>query len=440
MKVRIEKGQTLWDALQQNHFLAERPCGGKGICGKCKVTIKDAGEVLSCQWKTPGEYEVLETTHEEFTSVFVEERLKPKGGIVAAVDVGTTTVAMVMADQNQEVRFRFTNPQRVYGADVLSRIQAANEGHLFVMKEILKKQLLEKLVAGMEKLGAEGQCDVFLAANTTMIHILRGLSCKGLGQAPFTPVTLETGCEHWQCGKNRFVIHYMPGISTFVGADIVSGIYGLSMLDKKNSFFIDLGTNGEMAVFDGTRIFCASTAAGPAFEGSELAMKIHGAGILNNLHEMRQRGIMDEYGLLEEPYFTKGYPVEFQGQTATIMQDDIREIQMAKGAIRAGIEVLLKEAKLQAESIDQVFLAGGMGFYLQPEDAFGVGLLPNEFKNKVQAVGNSALLGTIKTANQYTPKINHVWAKIEEIREQAKEVVLAEHPEFEERYLEAMNL
>ena len=135
MKVRIDQGQTLWDALQQNHFLAERPCGGKGICGKCKVTIKDAGEVLSCQWKTPGEYEVLETTHEEFTSVFVEERLKPKGGIVAAVDVGTTTVAMVMADQNQEVRFRFTNPQRVYGADVLSRIQAANEGHLFAMKE-----------------------------------------------------------------------------------------------------------------------------------------------------------------------------------------------------------------------------------------------------------------------------------------------------------------
>jgi uncharacterized 2Fe-2S/4Fe-4S cluster protein (DUF4445 family) len=193
----------------------------------------------------------------------------------------------------------------------------------------------------------------------------------------------------------------MQGISAFVGGDISAGIYAMLTCYSGTSLLLDLGTNGEMALVTSHDIYVTATAAGPAFEGRT---NLWGRDMVKLLADLLDQHIIDEYGTLKEPYFTKGVQV---GE-ANITQDDIRMIQLAKAAVRAGIEILCKQAGVAMEEIDNVCLAGGFGYYIDCERAGRIGLLPPFLVDKAKAVGNSALLGTFLRYRNYDIPVNTV--------------------------------
>ncbi len=467
MEITLHAGQTLWDALSQVNQAPKRNCNGKGICGACVVDVAGIGRVKSCQFTVPGTYEVhlpaqakmqvVQDLHDEMHSVNTDaafaqtvihqadgsgstqqaEEQQQTNAVYIAVDIGTTTVALTGVCGDRVLRDGFINPQRRFGADVISRIEAANARNGPLLQQLLKDELLAHLEMMCTKLDPNAKtCRVGIAANTTMLHLLRGFSCEGLGCAPFQPVDLDAGEEHWRSGNLEFAITYLPGISAYIGADIVSGIYALHMSESRElSLLLDLGTNGEMVIGNADRMLSASAAAGPAFEGNPLALQIHASGILKNLHLMRKRGMIDQYGTLAEPYFTEGYPIS---GSLCMTQDFIREIQMAKGAICAGLQILLQEYGVTAEDVAHIYLAGGMGYYLDPADAIGIGLLPAAFAGRTQAVGNTSLQGILRMFEEEAGGVGSV-ETLRQIAAQTQEIVLANHPDFEEAYIEGMN-
>ena len=473
MKVRIKNGQTLWEALREQNIELDRPCGGKGTCGQCAVEIANVGSVLSCRFSDAGEYEVSLIGQQSFDTVFAAfawTGLSKRSGICAAVDLGTTTVAIALTDGTLCVRRQFVNPQRQYGADVVSRIEAANRGEGERLKTLIRDALLRELCEGVAKLdrrseegrphrehGAKAVCRVAISGNTTMLHLLRGLSCEGLGKAPFRPVEMGFGQEQWERDGFCFAVTYLPGFSAYIGADIVSGLYALRMSkgDFWDTLFLDLGTNGEMALVTREGICCASAAAGPAFEGSALAMQIHAAGILHVTAELLKRDLMDGYGTLREPYRTEGILVgglldpkaddRRLPEELRITQDDIREIQMAKAAIRAGIEILLERTGRSAARVKAVYLAGGMGYYLDPKDAETIGLIPAFAHATVTVCGNTSLegakryLASQQTVSDEKTEKNALADGINDVRQQMKEILLADDPTFADRYISFMN-
>lgn len=462
MRVIIYPGQTLWDSLKKQHIVLERPCGGKGTCGMCRVHVQGVGDVVSCRFARPGAYEVVLPQQEGFATVFAQEEAfrweaAAGEGFVAAVDIGTTTVAVAISDGVRQVRKNFVNPQRAYGADVITRIEACNSKKEQELQEMLLEALLGTLGEGIRELDAlrsteesgfrdsvpQRVCRVVVAANTTMLHILRGFSCEGLGRAPFSPVEIGFGRDTWNSGGITYEVEYLPGISAFVGADIVSGIYGLGIMEREApSLLIDLGTNGEMAVGNRKRLLCASAAAGPAFEGSRLGMRLHASGILRCLSRMLREKAMDGTGLLAPDYFEDGYPVDRSGEEGLrFCQEDIRGIQMAKGAIRAGVDILLEEYGIKPEELGQVFLAGGMGYYLDPADAVAAGLLPPGTAGKVRAAGNTCMQGIFRylAGCSEAAEAGNIRETLGKIAQSAEEIVLAEHDGFQEKYLAAMD-
>jgi uncharacterized 2Fe-2S/4Fe-4S cluster protein (DUF4445 family) len=501
--------------LQKQNHAPDLPCGGRGICGLCTAQVEKFGVVKSCQFRLAGTYHVKvprkpsfevvqavpdsegqgtmsmpqvkpvpESHQEPEPQSVLESHQEPESRSVStpqsqpktqpaagarpaiaamnaatpqvAIDIGTTTVAWTCFYQDREVSGGFVNPQRQFGADVMSRIRLGSEGRLGEMQKAIMDALKHSIAPELARLirSDAGDFDdsglteektevpaenaiatlkdsditVAIAANTTMLHILNGWDCFGLGKAPFTPQSVAQ--QHLQ--KGRLSITELPGISAFIGADIVSGMYALDVQkQEKPVFFLDLGTNGEMAVGAAGRFLVTSAAAGPAFEASELALSLHASGLLRVLHEMLDAKVMDENGTLCDAYFTSGYPV---GE-AVVSQDLIRELQMAKAAIRAGIEILLRAYGLPAEEIGTLYLAGGMGYFIDPEDAIAVGLIPEAFREKIIPVGNTSLRGAIRflrepeTAQEELPKIVDA----------AEEILLAEHPDFEELYIRYMS-
>ncbi len=325
-----------------------------------------------------------------------------------AVDLGTTTIAMqFMAVDNGRILDTYCamNPQRRYGSDVLSRIRASCDGHREELRQLVMSVLKEGVMQ-FEKRGTaiRGMC---IAGNTTMTHLLMGYDVLSLGSSPFTPV--DIGLQVYEDPAWDLPVWIAPGISAFVGGDIVAGLYALRMFsddrridchgqceslvlgedtDLSARLLIDLGTNGEMAITDGRRMIVTATAAGPAFEGGA-GTGIVGSDMIANAAELLERGILDETGLLEEPWFSEGICT---GEPAVrLYNKDIRDLQMAKAAVRAGVEILWK--KMGQPGIGQVYLAGGFGYYLDVEAAFRIGLLPVSMRGRVTAAGNTSLAG-----------------------------------------------
>lgn len=460
IRIEVKSGQTLWQAMKEKGIGIERPCGGNGLCRGCMVQVEGKGMVRSCQFSEAGTYEVqlpesgicsFDVVDGQETKAEAEKLLEYEKP-VAVVDIGTTTVALKLFWNKQVQTASFVNPQRQFGADVMSRIQAANHGALLEMQQLLQNRVYQELMELLDKSGYfEEEQKVWrvrlvIAANTTMMHIYRGLSCEGLGKAPFSPVTLEFGQRIVEkrldiqkvVDNRRLEVEeiYLPGISTFVGADIVSGIYALDICkEDKPVLLLDLGTNGEMALGCKHKLLVASAAAGPAFEGSPLAMQIHASGIMRVFHKLIRCKNIDEYGTLVDKYFKEGYPID---NGIRLTQEDIREIQMAKAAIRAGIEMLLGAYGITAQEVEKVYLAGGMGYYLDAEDAAAMGLLPEVFvqQNKVQSVGNTSLKGIVRYLEEGEDNAKDELLRIKNL---AKEIVLSKAGRFQTLYLEHMN-
>lgn len=353
-----------------------------------------------------------------------------------------------------------------------------------------------------------------------MEHLLLGYDVQSLGRSPFTPVKIgvqetkpetlfaclasdsaksarslvdeavsEAERQVWE-GEilRKLPVYLTPGISAFVGGDVVAGLYAMRMLPGFENedvrqmqggkvgdaiatdgarLLIDLGTNGEMAITDGRRMLVTATAAGPAFEGSGENVLIGTDRIALTASFLRQ-GILDETGLLAEPYFSEGVPVEMaRSNTATeavrnriaagqiqsgadaesgheacgrMKKEDIRALQMAKAAIRAGIEILWQE--MGCPQGTKVYLAGGFGYELDEEAAYAIGLLPASLRGRVQVVGNTSLAGAFLMGRAlWEGRIDR--SALEEMLTSGivvESVNLAKRKNFAEHYLQYMNL
>ena len=311
------------------------------------------------------------------------------------VDIGTTTIAMQLYDTAGKVvdSFPSVNPQLIYGADVLSRIKAAEDSQKAADMQQKVRTLIEKGIQRFQKKLESGEkLQIVIAANTTMVYLLMGWDPTELGKAPFT-VSHTGAVETKIAGVPCYII---PGLSAFVGGDITAGILVSGMLEQESPMLlIDLGTNGEMVLGNRHKLYACATAAGPAFEGGA-NRGIWGADMVRLLQKLLEEGLMDGQGLLKEPYFTKGVRIG----DVLVTKESVRAVQLAKGAIAAGIEILTESYGIRLSDISKVVLAGGFGYYLDPKAAAAIGLLPAELTERTVTGGNTALGGAALTGSR----------------------------------------
>lgn len=367
------------------------------------------------------------------------ERVALPGGKtrLAVADVGTTTVAMLLYGSDGSVAERFValNPQRAYGADVISRIRAAEEP---AAAEDMRHSIREVLLSGLKRFGKKiafgEELLLVLAANTTMTYLLMGWNPGELGRAPFRAEHLEALTIQLG-GVPCFVF---PGVSAFVGGDIVSGMYACGLAQEEEiTLLVDLGTNGELVLGNGRKRIACATAAGPAFEGGA-AGGSWGADMISLLATLRQRGLIDETGLLAESFFEKGVRIG----NVLVTKEAVRSVQLAKAAIASGIEILLEKYMLTSGQIDRVVLAGGFGYYLKPQAAAQIGLLPPVLAAKAVSGGNTALSGALRLGRALLQ--GKSLAEAAEEQEAAalgtESFFLAGEAGFEEKYIRLLDL
>ncbi len=505
-----DSGATIMSTLLENGLISGNFCGGRGTCGRCQIQyISPAplptpmerstmepeklrqGYRLACMSRPKDNCVIQLALPEERTVEILTQMIDVSGKndlngqplqipscpktscqgtlpqstftqekeeYMIAVDLGTTTIAMQLRgmDSGKVIdTYCEMNPQRSYGADVLSRIQASCAGAGKKLRDAVWKVLRKgvqqfrnnKITDGINNISC-----MCIAGNTTMVHLLMGYDVSRLGQSPFTPVTLDLLEESWE---NMFPIYIAPGISTFVGGDIVAGLYALSMLpgqkmdkakkavtdesasEKNNQdsgkikMLIDLGTNGEMAITDGNRMVVTATAAGPAFEGGA-SVQVIGTDMIALTAELLRNHIH----IIEETGYMETSPCQVKG--ITITQKDIRDLQLAKAAVRAGTEILWRLLGEPGSGPERVYLAGGFGYYLDVEAAFFIGLLPDWMRGKVQAVGNTSLEGAYRLGHDFHKKIL-LKEEITEMRSRIASVNLAKQETFDELYIKYMN-
>lgn len=471
-KVMQEAGEILLDAILKGNKMQGSFCRGISLCGHCKVRfVKNApfpsagersffsaeelrkGFRLACQtrptqdciaellfeadhgmkivsehtWKPAKEAEAQFSAKRRQRST---NSMNPKRTFAAA-DIGTTTVVMQLIDaDNGEIlkTIRFMNPQRRFGFDVLSRIQAAKE-----QGEILKDLIQNALIQGVETLWKESGCEnapelLCVAGNTAMLHILMGYDTEGLGKSPFVPVSVRS--EETVLKNIRTVL--MPSISAFVGADVAAGILAVKMQSSSQlHLLLDLGTNGEMALGNCEKILAAAAPAGPAFEGGA-ENGVYGSDRIGAVAVLLEQGKIEESGYMEEAQYCT-----YHGKRVEVTLEQVRQLQLAKAAVRAGIELLVKKYGLKSyEEIDSVYLAGGFGFFLDASAAAGIGLIPKELEGKVKAIGNSALAGARCFGQAY---LGGKRAEQLVYSDRIKSFNLAEEEEFQEWYIKYMN-
>ncbi len=473
--------ETLMSTLLKNNLISENFCGGTGKCQRCRVQFLQAaplpgstertaftpdelrqGYRLACMarpknncvirpdFPTSQKIDIITDMIEMSGDIDHKSQENGSTGSIIAVDLGTTTIAMQLMDvQTGEVLDTCCalNPQRSYGADVLSRIRAAGMGHA----EELRSSVWKVLQDGVNRFRNTSIRCMCIAGNTTMEHLLMGLPTESLGKSPFTPVeiglqqcTMPEGCAVTS-ETLTFPVYVTPGVSTFVGGDIVAGLYHCHLFPRSISLddsdgtvlFIDLGTNGEMAITDGKRMIVTATAAGPAFEGGA-GTSVQGSDMIALTASLLAKGIIDETGLLAEPYFESGITIPLPGRTEQIhlTQKDIRDLQMAKAAVRAGVEILCE--KMGSPKIAKVYLAGGFGYYLDVEAAVKIGLLPESVREVTQAVGNTSLAGAFKIGRDLvTQQVSK--ESLEQKLCGIESVNLAEQENFESLYLGYLN-
>lgn len=438
----VPNGELLLNSLRTNGYEIFSPCGGNGTCGKCKVYIKGEGYITSCLYPVEQDMEIVLPEKSEARILAAQYKysrilaLSPGKSMDLssypfglAVDIGTTTLVFyliqLITGSLIETRTEM-NPQAKYGADVISRINYCilnPDGLKILQKEILQS-VNDQLNHFTEKFGItpDDIVKITFSGNTTMLHLLLGVNPESLAFVPFTPVFTEqrivkASSLNLKCNPDG-PVKLLPSLSAYIGADIVAGIASLAPVkEHKNYLFIDVGTNGEMALVTPGTILCCAAAAGPAFEGANIhhgmgamdgaicafsmdgtfqtigdaiPVGICGSGLIDLIAYVLEKEIVDYSGNMEENYIV--VPEEASGLSEEIILSpkDIREVQLAKSAIAAGIKILLKQSGLCLEEIDALYLAGGFGNYIRTESAVSIGLIPHELSEKVIPVGNTS--------------------------------------------------
>ncbi|MBQ4061341.1 MAG: DUF4445 domain-containing protein [Christensenellaceae bacterium] len=482
------ENESVFDVLVKNEINIGAACGGKGRCGKCGALLDPAPEPAAADRKFFSEEE-LKNGMRLTCLVKPENGMKVKtvgagdkgfealgadrsdkadtlGDMYIAIDIGTTTVALCLTDKDGNIAASAAgvNAQRIYGADVISRITASIEGKGEELEKLIKDLLLEKIGELAANVDKERIKRVVISGNTTMGHLFMGLECNSLGVFPFTPVDISLMKLSFKEAFNSDLLScevvLLPGISTYVGADIVSGMLYCDMDSSEDiNLFVDLGTNGEMAIGKKGSFLVSSTAAGPAFEGGNIscgtgsipgaicsvdiedgkvsyktigdapAAGICGTGAVESVAALIKGGLMDETGMLDEDIFDDGFVI---ADDISFTQKDVREMQLAKSAVRAGLETLIIRYNTDYDHIKNLYVAGGFGHKLDVNKAAMIGMFPNELIDKIVTVGNSSLLGAIEFAKTGDDK------RLEKIVLDSREIGLSEDKDFSDLYIENM--
>ena len=516
-------GETVGELLLRQGIYIDQPCGGTGLCGKCKVILSGtvpeptskekkifseeelaSGFRLACQTKAFGGMKItipaqdsqsikVLDTFENSNNTGIACRSDNGSGI--AVDIGTTTIVAYLVDLCTGMTLAAAsaiNPQTSFGADVISRISyIGDDPHkLSELQKAVTKQINSIIKEVFSKTGRKPseKDSIAVAGNTTMEHIFAGISPESIGKSPFKPQfydslefeASELGIE----AEKEVKVKLLPNIHGFVGGDIVSGIIytGMHRSDEL-SLLVDIGTNNEMVLGNKDFMLCCSAAAGPALEGAKIKMgmraapgaidsvKINGSGIkittindmppvgicgsglVDAVSELLKAGVITQSGrfaekekleesLSERYKGEKGKDLSFilakEGQYGNnpevgITQKDIREIQLAKGAIAAGAQILLDAAGKKLEEIKNVYLAGAFGNYIDIENAVRITILPDVPRERIKPVGNSAGAGACLMLN--APSL---WESAADIIKRAEHIELANHKDFQEIFVGSM--
>lgn len=525
MRIRIldEKGQfhnlaisdgetrSLHAILVENHFYLPAPCGGKGNCGHCLVQIisgqldiseKDSvflsetqlshGFRLACQAypKDTISIRLIKNSIQEFSLKKNPEFVPTATSkYIIAIDLGSTTLAYALLDVTSKKIIQTmssTNPQSSFGSDIMSRMEASNNGAGEALSNCITNKISKDLKDFISYIPKKAIQEIMISANTAMVHLLMNYSCKSLSSYPFKPVTLK---ELLLSSKDLKIFDFdipvviMQGLSAFVGGDIFSGIYYLRKKQneafKKPWLLIDLGTNAEMVLYNGKKkLYITSAPAGPAFEAANIscgtaaidgaitkcniiqnelsfetihnrkAIGLCGSGLIELCYELLKNGFIDETGLLKDPFFEEGYPIISNNENCLFLkQEDIRALQMAKSAVFSALQILLEKANLQYEDLQNVYLAGNFGNFLNLKKATGITLLPEELLDKIKILGNSSLKGAIEYGLQN--KDHFIKSVIEKKNEtienselydntEIEEIILANEDEFHNYYYKNM--
>lgn len=407
-----------------------------------------------------------------------------KAHTLLAIDIGTTTVAGILIDLNNQAIidvYGELNDQAPFGADVISRIHnclgenssGGTELQQAIVSQIskIKKTLVRNAAASGMDIGDPSM--IAITGNTSMLHFLCGLPTENIGKAPFIPVTLEpmtlpSSDLNIQSNAPVFI---MPGISAYVGADIVAALLAADAHKTKDPFLlVDFGTNAEIVLSDGAKFYACSTAAGPCFEGAALACgsvaeagaidtvfkagedisyttiednpakSICGSAVIDCIAELLDSGTIDETGRFDRDALLADRLTEINDETVFMISDsvylsqsDIRKVQLAKAAVRAGIETLFREANITATQIKTLFIAGGFGAALNPINAVRIGMLPKQMEGIVRTLGNAAGSGAVRYVTEAG-----AFAAVSEVKAKTTYLELSCHADFTNEYVMQM--
>ncbi len=594
--IYVTLGTNLKEALKRARIQISFPCGGKGICGKCRIKLE--GRVspltlaeekhlshlqerwrLACQTSIEGESRVeihplslisfpkiltnkisrkitidprikkvyLSLPHPTLEDQIddlsrVERSLREKGisasdsdlelirkiplfirkadfkltavlsdgklveveegdtrgnSFGVAFDIGTTSIVGILVDLDtgeEAATHAILNPQICWGEDIITRvnfIQSHPDGLKILQKKVI--QAINQIIRTLSKKAKVKRDHIYEATfvgNTVMHHFLLGINPLNLALYPYVPAiqkSVELRASHLGVRINRRGgLFVFPNVAAFVGSDAVGVILATSLFtqrDKKLRLAVDIGTNGEIILAKGGRIVCASTAAGPAFEGARISQGMRaekgaiervrlregrvklgvigggkprgicGSGLVDAVSELLKERIIDNSGRILFPPLKKIWDqrvIRKEGSRSFLLvsekesparfpviltQKDVRELQLAKGAICAGIEILLKKLGLEEDQIDEVLLAGAFGSNIDPTSAQNIGLIPTLPKAKVRSVGNAASLGAIMALVS-----QESWREAEEISRNLEYIELAAFPNFQDALTRGMRI
>ncbi|OOP54984.1 MAG: hypothetical protein AYP45_17360 [Candidatus Brocadia carolinensis] len=585
----VRKGVSILEAARSLGVEIEGPCGGTGKCGKDLVQIRKEGilhTVLACKTPVETDLEVICRQHEKKSLKIIEGfyaagdrtyRIDPsikkelthdEHGLCStrvydagnpllqengdttnhtygiALDIGTTTLVASLVDlRSGEILGSSSslNPLVHYGHDVMSRIKysvSQQDGLRGMHRELISAvRFLIQVLSSESSVRPENIYQIIGAGNTTMQHILLNKAVKGIGEYPYQAETLDIATMKAQELSLDIAVNApamtFPCISAYVGGDIVSGLLAIDMKSLETpALFIDIGTNGEIALILNDTIIASSTAAGPCFEGMTISSGMRagegaiehvrfdeeiswevigggqpggicGSGLLDLVSELVRSGMVNARGRLQSPdnentiaqqtaiasslpggtsangcslstfpsksvlsgskvippikggeeggkgrgtnekllqkykrnLFEKDGKRHFRlTDTVAISQEDIRQVQLAKAAIRAGVEILLARCNLTAEELKTIIIAGGFGYHLNEKSIFGIGLLPETKNAKISFVGNASLEGAVKVLLN-----KKLVREAVRIARTAQVVELSQIPEFESVYIREMH-
>jgi uncharacterized 2Fe-2S/4Fe-4S cluster protein (DUF4445 family) len=465
----------------------EFPCGGQGRCRGCRIRvlhgdakvnsaqrdILSAEEIsqgwrLACQCVLESDLEI--ELRQWDAAILADETsfaFQPREGLGVAVDLGTTTLAAQLLDlQTGGVLAVKTalNAQARHGGDVMSRIHfAVLEHSQDRLQQLIREQiggLIQQLIAAAGKPNAEIR-DVVVVGNTVMHHFFCGIDAEPLSHYPFE--SPRTGLEEfrssdlgWKLGGNP-TVHFLPCLGGFVGSDVLAGILATKLHESDDILgLVDLGTNGEIVIGNRKSMVCASTAAGPAFEGAKISMGMRACTgaisevtvqqghphchVLGNVapQGLCGSGLVDAVAtglelnvIAPSGRFSNGMRSWTISPPVAISQNDIRELQLAKAAIAAGIQML--SDKMEARDLKRIYLAGAFGNYINRASARKIGLI--DFPpHRTKPVGNTALLG----AKMALFQLGSGDVSYAELRRRVQHVALSLDPSFQDVFVEQL--